>query len=180
MNTGRRSRTQLRFSILLTSYLKQVLQWLSDSEKWDKYLCLCFLALRPVLLNYLKFWDMSIKISLMIISQHCGLPFVGAPRFLAVLREKKIKTRCTGVHSDIIWPEFTKFLIEMIGAVELFWVESSRRGAIVWKQFSFLFIKETDSSRVGSVERIKRKVNNTCLGKEGGKEWGRERGIKRA
>lgn len=57
----------------------------------------------------------------MIISQHCGLPFVGAPRFLAVLREKKkIKTRRTGVHSDIIWPEFTKFLIEMLGAVELF------------------------------------------------------------
>lgn len=25
----------------------------------------------------------------MIISQHCGLPFVGAPRFLAVLRGKK-------------------------------------------------------------------------------------------
>lgn len=29
----------------------------------------------------------------MIISQHCGLPFVGAPRFLAVLREKKNKAQ---------------------------------------------------------------------------------------
>lgn len=63
---------------------------------------------------------MSIKVSLTIISQHCGLPFVGVPRFLTVLRETKIKTRLTGVHSDIIWPEFTNFLIEMIGADELF------------------------------------------------------------